>query len=1112
MDAQILHNGVDISTDVISYTREQQICSGIGNINVQVKITSSRTFTTYDTIVLYENGTKKGTYYVASINRSLPNSTITLVGQDGSKWLQDYFIDNTYNVYDNPTTCRYWLEFFLDMSGISYSINTDETGTLVTNQTVFGFTDANSVITQLLQQSGWYLYFDADNVAQIGPFLWDVDGYDIEVTDTEITNIDTSQSDEMFRNRVVVYGQGNPALSSWVHAEIDETGRHGMEYDGVDTRSIVIANGYISTDADALGIASIAIKEFTKPNYTVAVDVIGPKDFTIGQRVHVNSKYVNFVGVITTIGSELSQEGYITHLVINQRCPRLFSFFDFGGSVYVGTDGNGVWRKYLAWDHTWTDFSTGIPAADRFITDLKVDSGCFVCIGNKKIYYRTINSNWAPFNPGSFTDPDGDVHADCVATGCNINPTTKNIIALYSDLNHNKSWYVELSAYGVELGRHYVKAQYGSVQYDVRGFDIATSDGQPIITALTPGKYYRGNISRNTHRAYYPVNSINSYNTITGITENADADVIGSTSRMVMAFDNYVYYINDTTRIITREDTLTETEISIDLTPYMNAGDSFFSQQAQVSLLTSDIAYLFFTGIKEINFSTGIVTPLTDVSNSVYTRYFAYTPGMIDKNGVSHIFWNGTSSGGTSYHFLYSTYSNGVLSDPVDITPAQEANCRHYRGFPERFWAVELDSGILGWLVYQDWNTTFNTTWNDSRVAFKIQNGTVTLNRFLINIGSGSDLAPLSSSMQMISDNYSNCLHYLTRLSARNKVLKVDMNLNVTKEVDVNTNLLMTSSNEGAYYVDLVAGDVINFTSGLTVGSIPANSIPSSTMDEADQGVVFLTSSGALYYDIKKLSLDTSNTTTVYTNYLKTGLVGDYPTLMGQYFVTGNQALVPLNPVSLESVSSSAITARYSAGIYYVQDFPTYSSNMDISMEYPVITWGMHPTDYRLSGISISGTLYSGGVMPNFFYTNYRIGMPNGSGLKFYYPVTNLPSGYMYDSRSFRELSASGMGYKCLVSVHATISGYMSNVYVIEDNLTSFDASVYTTFSGQAQMIETTNSHDMPYVFVSVSGDRNRFYQKDGNSGMSYAYSGFVDRTANLPNFRINVIRCDDLL
>jgi hypothetical protein len=168
------------------------------------------------------------------------------------------------------------------------------------------------------------------------------------------------------------------------------------------------------------------------------------------------------------------------------------------------------------------------------------------------------------------------------------------------------------------------------------------------------------------------------------------------------------------------------------------------------------------------------------------------------------------------------------------------------------------------------------------------------------------------------------------------------------------------------------------------------------------------------------------------------------------------------------------------------------ASNIEISSSSPYVVYGggLETANSGLLYYSFTGT--SGSFSPR---------------------LAGFTSGYVYDARSFRESGGSGIGFKTLFTQNKPYSGYSDVSYLEEAGINAvYPIETFHTFSGQSMCLETTNNYDFPFIFVSTSGDRYRFYQQDGVRRNDIPISGFVDRTFNLPNSRIKVIRCDDIL
>lgn len=382
MNVDVLHEGVSIKDHVISYDREHKVCTGIGSANLIISMDVGRTFTTWDTISIYENGTLQCKYYISDIQKEEPSYTIKLTVQDLTKRLTDYFISDTYYI-DYPSTVGYWIDKFLNEAGIpdgDIIWNTDKfEGNWLSNNTSLGMQGAYEQLMMLLQTSGWFMYFTGDEKCVIGELEVDFSNYNVTINKTDFTDISVIKHDKMLRNRVVVWGGGDSITGTYVYE--DYTKHTPYDYGPNDQRTIVIANSNIRTGSTAKRLADTALKEFARITVEKHITLIGARDdIALGDVVYVNSDIYSGSGLVTTYGVSMSDKGLVTNIVLDERCPRLFGYFDFGGYVYAGTQNQGVHRKLLKYWHGWTDFSTGLPEDDLTVTDLHINGSNLVAI------------------------------------------------------------------------------------------------------------------------------------------------------------------------------------------------------------------------------------------------------------------------------------------------------------------------------------------------------------------------------------------------------------------------------------------------------------------------------------------------------------------------------------------------------------------------------------------------------------------------------------------------------------------------------------------------------------------------------------------------------------
>lgn len=386
MDVRVEHNGDDITQYVDNYTRQSKICTGIGTLEISFVNSVARTFYPWDSIELYEEDDKKGHYYIDIVSNSIPDGLITLSCRDGCKKLMDYFIAESYLI-NYPSYSRDWIEQFLDEAQVNFEFNVEGNGNLLSNNTSLGNSSTYDQIIPLLQMNGWYIHFDADNKAVIGKLKTSLSNPSISVGKEQIITIKTSKNDKMLRNRVVVWGGIEEATSTLVAAEAST--HTPWDYDEYDKRTSVISNSSIRSYEQASDIANMALSEFSKITFEKSLECVGGYEVAVGDFVSVSSDVYSGLGLATTVGSTLNKDGFKTNIILDERCPRLFSFFDFGDFVYVSSMGNGVWRKPID-GIGWLDYSLGL--TDMSVTDLYKNSGILSAVTASGHAYYSIET------------------------------------------------------------------------------------------------------------------------------------------------------------------------------------------------------------------------------------------------------------------------------------------------------------------------------------------------------------------------------------------------------------------------------------------------------------------------------------------------------------------------------------------------------------------------------------------------------------------------------------------------------------------------------------------------------------------------------------------------
>ena len=502
MNVQLKWNGTDITNQVLTYTRSQHICTGVGTCVVEFTGNSTIVINTFDLITVYEEGRLMGTYYVSEVTKAYNGWARSANCQDETKKIADYFIGESYilNQYPEeltyPVDCRYWIDKFLTEATVNHVFDVDTTGGTLSNNTTMGLATCSDTVIPLLQQSGWYFYADANNLVHIGNLAIDPTETAMTLGESQIQDQTLTESDQDMRNRAVVWGSGSPA--GWVFS--DQRVRTAYDRDENDWRTVVLSNGGIADEITATNMANAILAETSKILPTKTYTLIGFYNLKIGQTVFMNSRIFTGFGLITSIQSAVTSNGALTTIVLDERCPRLFGYYDYGGYVYVGTTGSGVWRKPLQYNHTWEDFSDGLQ--DLNVVDLSINNGVFGCVTDDgNLYIRTvISTQWTKIDPGSFYDAGTGRTLNALCQRCVVDQKSNNVEAVYSYVDPSITFSGDLGSFVVPSGNSpsswlvsynglnqiYKQQVTISGAYNFYAFDVDTNQKDTFITALRP--------------------------------------------------------------------------------------------------------------------------------------------------------------------------------------------------------------------------------------------------------------------------------------------------------------------------------------------------------------------------------------------------------------------------------------------------------------------------------------------------------------------------------------------------------------------------------------------------------------------------------------------------
>jgi hypothetical protein len=383
MDAQVLIDGQDVTSDVLRISRSSNYCSFSQTFELTLVLSNSWTINPYDEVEIYEEGTKVLTGFVSQAVKSAPEGTITVSGEDTFKRASDYFIETTYTTAVNQTV-RYWIDFFLDLCGLT-AIYTDGNGPYVVKDQEVGLDTVSNIITYLVQYAGWYGRINTDGVLVLGKISKD----DVEFTiDDTILSVEYEKSYDKVRNVALIFG-GMEAQEDQFEPVFAKS-RTDLPFLPVD-QTVVVGNHLIGDQETAKSFANDLVYTLSKPQFVKKLEIIGNPELRSGIYVEVVSRLFIGTALLSGLSSDFSEDGYKMSITLDDVCPRFSNVSKEQEILYAGTAGSGVW-KHNIYSTTWTNLSSGLD--QLYINDLSVDDGLFIAATPSGIYTKVNREPW----------------------------------------------------------------------------------------------------------------------------------------------------------------------------------------------------------------------------------------------------------------------------------------------------------------------------------------------------------------------------------------------------------------------------------------------------------------------------------------------------------------------------------------------------------------------------------------------------------------------------------------------------------------------------------------------------------------------------------------------
>jgi hypothetical protein len=1131
MNFRVLYKGSDIKDDVLSYTREHNLCNSMSTLTLMTTL-KSHNFLPYETITIEEDGVAKGKFYIASIEDSVPGSSTVLACQDATKRLADYFIPELTSSGEAPSYTRYWIEKYLSEAGVSYTFDVSGSGTLVNNNSSFGMDSALSTVTTLLMQSGWYMHTDGNDTIHIGKVTIDMSNVAAEYDNHDIITIKTNLNDGMLRNKVIVWGAGNAASQDYVFAHMDTI--TPWNRDSNDYRTVLISVPTVRDNITAAGIAGQVLSEMEQITYIKQVVLTGFRNVGIGDTVFIDSDWFLGAGIITGVSCNVTNQAATTTITLDERCPKIIGYYDYGDYVYVGTHGGGIWRKHLNYDHTWYNYSTGLVNLD--VIDLSIYNGMLACVTKDgKLYTRkSSESSWVQFSAtGRFLDENGGAHGtnDTTCVACVVSTLDNHILALfnlngqvtegwsaglpyYQVVGNPRSWLVDFtnrSIYKADVIR--------AVDYNVYTFDIDHDGNRPYISAL----YRAGDINgmldwddpNPRFTRYASVNTIP-----VGSTGETPAGGWWSDQYKGHGFgshnkQNYGGYMGGNTAFMEMEGLYYMPSIKAET--YRGALSEHIL--ACCALFSSTIEFVDFWGIYLQDFTVHPAVSVNTTTIDNTTPPFSTPWGVGSSIGASFFIeklnysqkhravmlrvWDYTKLiDGTTWHrfgvtqdtiiegettIISKTISLGsVVDEAYSIAGISRLN-------------VETEFGFCGW--YSDINgSTHRFTYSND--SFSSASATLTENsnrpyyskaskRFYFgsNVGNGCEISDDSGNIY-----FSSTTENLKQISTS---AMADVAWVQQTAVPKNNRIVGLCNSTGRNILPSGVG----FSLGRNGDDLTGDYIAKANFGDGAKLYRFnkdfmLVPSGSLY------STSSFDYPSVYENCV-------------MYNDDFNRDRYDYNEEESSGAASfpvggnkgSGATGWYPYGV--LRPTPTggfdsvflsaFRPSIDTSKGSPVVVWG-DGAAHGWMNLSDSGDV---GTYKDVYPSGWFMSAFLRNGPRCYDTITY--SGGTGNSYRYRRVlyPVGNTVYNYSINNHTTLSGTPSPFGTLDS-----EEGMYHAFPYEATTVEATNIQQVPYLFVGTSGTTPHFYQRD--SDVIGTNPLWTERTTGLPANHISIIRVDD--
>lgn len=367
----------DLTDYVISIHYKSSLCAPACTMEVVLAPNMERDVIPYETVVIYIDDVLVFTGYTQKEIMARRPVAQTVECEDSIAKVRDTWNYDQY-LEANGESTNYWISYFLNLSGVSSSV---QGGGPPIPPKRWGVINAYQAIAGMLKLVNWTMCVRPDGVVEV-QYHGKNEATAIPVKHTSWERV---IDDSWLRNRAVVLGR-NEESSVIVDNDVPEIAG--------EIRSAIVASPDIIWPGTAYAMANLILNEFSTPLDQIVVECPGNPYINLTDTVYVSDSWEGHsrYGKVTGLQWQINaKDGYKMVLSLDERCPSFWMADIEPIILYCALEGGGVWKTYndgLSWfDISGEDLNSGLPS---YVKDIHVIKGLSLIGSDDTVWAATL--------------------------------------------------------------------------------------------------------------------------------------------------------------------------------------------------------------------------------------------------------------------------------------------------------------------------------------------------------------------------------------------------------------------------------------------------------------------------------------------------------------------------------------------------------------------------------------------------------------------------------------------------------------------------------------------------------------------------------------------------